>query len=184
MKKGFTLIELLAVIVVLAVVSLIAIPQTSRVIKRANLNAAMLGAESYANAVELYSITSELKGLGSVKDGIYEIGSLNINAKGKTPKSGVFTVKAGKVVDAKLCVNGYSVDVKNNHAKISDNDYCTGSKYTVRVYSDSKALNTSTDQKKFTINKENKVAIVCNNGATPIVDGNALYVMPAKENAT
>lgn len=184
MKKGFTLIELLAVIVVLAVVSLIAIPQTSRVIKRANLNAAMLGAESYANAVELYSITSELKGLGSVKDGIYEIGSLNINVKGKAPKSGVFTVKAGKVVDAKLCVNDYSVDVKNNHAKISDNDYCTGSKYTVRVYSDSKAINTSTDQKKFTIDKENKVAIVCNNGATPIVNGDTLYVMPAKENAT
>lgn len=183
MKKGFTLIELLAVIVVLAVVSLIAIPQTSRVIKRANLNAAMLGAESYAHAVELYSVSSELKGLGSINDGIYEIGSLNINAKGKTPKSGVFTVKAGRVTDAKLCVNDYSVDVKNNHAKISKNDYCTGSKYTVTVYSDSKALNTSTDQKKFTINKENKVAIVCNNGATPIVNGETLYVMPAKENA-
>lgn len=52
MKRGFTLIELLAVILILGIVSLIAIPAISKIIDEAKLGAATRSAENYIKAVE------------------------------------------------------------------------------------------------------------------------------------
>ena len=179
MKKGFTLIELLAVIVILAVISLIAIPQITKIVETSKKNAAMLGAESYAHAVETQSISNELKGLGSIKDGIYEIGSLNVNIKGQSPKSGVFTVKGGKVTDAKLCINGFSIDVVNRKSNLSEKDYCNNADATVTFYTDDKDYTVNKSKNRlFTLNNDKYAVVSCNNGAIPVVSGNTISVMP------
>ena len=58
MKKGFTLIELLAVIVILAVISLIAIPIVMNIIEDSRQAAAKRSAEGYVRAVN-YKIAQE-----------------------------------------------------------------------------------------------------------------------------
>ncbi len=185
MKKGFTLIELLAVIVVLSIISLIAIPKLTKVIETSKENAALLGAESYTRAVESYSIRNDLKGVGSLKDGTYEIGSLNIDINGNSPKSGIFTVKGGKVVDAKLCINGFSLDVINNHSKKSDNNYCANSDATISIYTIDKSFSVNgSKQRKFTIDTDKYSVVHCNNGSIPVVTGNTLYVLPTSDKTT
>ena len=51
MKKGFTLIELLAVILILGIIALIAIPQVTNVISSASKGAAETSGEHYLSAV-------------------------------------------------------------------------------------------------------------------------------------
>lgn len=59
-NKGFTLVELLAVIVILAVISLIATPMILGVIETAKQEAAKASALNYIDAVEKYMIMAEL----------------------------------------------------------------------------------------------------------------------------
>ena len=59
-RKGFTLVELLAVIVILAVISLIATPMILGVIETAKKGAAESSALGYIDAVEKYIVMSEL----------------------------------------------------------------------------------------------------------------------------
>ena len=181
MKKGFTLVELLAVIVVLAIVSLIAIPTINNLIRKTKDDSAILGAQSYAHAIETQSITNELKGLGNIKDGVYEIGTIDVNVHGKTPKKGIITVKSGKVVDAKLCINDKSVDVIKGKAKFSDNNYCSESGKVI-VYEEKSILNANS-ARKYEISSDSAVAI-CNNGGIPAISGNTLYVLSTTKDNT
>ena len=60
MKKGFTLIELLAVIVILAVISLIATPMILGVIETSKESSAKVSAYGYIDAVETQVAINEL----------------------------------------------------------------------------------------------------------------------------
>ena len=100
MKKGFTLIELLAVIVILAIISLITIPQLAKVIDSARIDALKASVNGLNEAARIYNvqhnndstvrfdiknndITSKSGGKlnykGSIKQGV-----VIINPKGKT----------------------------------------------------------------------------------------------------
>ena len=59
-RKGFTLIELLAVIVILAVISLVAIPVILGIIEKTNLKSAEVSATGYVGAVENYMAMHEI----------------------------------------------------------------------------------------------------------------------------
>ena len=59
-NKGFTFIELLAVIVVLAVIALIAVPLVLNTIEKAKEGAAVASAYAYAEEVERYIILSQM----------------------------------------------------------------------------------------------------------------------------
>ena len=71
MKKGFTLIELLAVIVILAIISLIATPIVLNIINETKESATLRSAEFYMNAVENKVAMEMLK--GETLDGPYNI---------------------------------------------------------------------------------------------------------------
>ena len=60
-KRGFTLIELLAVIVILGILMLVAIPAVSRTIENARRDTFMNTAKSYINAVKNAVAADELK---------------------------------------------------------------------------------------------------------------------------
>ena len=60
-KKGFTLIELLAVIVILGILMLVAIPAVSRTIENARRDTFLNTAKSYINAVKNAVAADELK---------------------------------------------------------------------------------------------------------------------------
>ena len=54
MKKGFTLIELLAVILILGIIALIAIPSVTNIINESKLGAEKATANNMVNAAETY----------------------------------------------------------------------------------------------------------------------------------
>ena len=93
-KKGFTLIELLAVIVIMGILMMVAIPAVSRTIENARKDTFIETAQSYANAVQTlwYSdglVCGDNIVASAVDDGDYYI---EINTRGKKVNNrGVFT---------------------------------------------------------------------------------------------
>ena len=71
MKKGFTLIELLAVIVILAIISLIATPIVLNIINEARESSTLRSVDFYLDAVE-YSIADAVLNNVQIKDNTYK----------------------------------------------------------------------------------------------------------------
>ena len=141
-KKGFTLIELIAVIVVLAIITLIAVPIMSKVVDKARKGAAEASALNYIDAVEKYVILHDLDSTKypyDLKNNTFNVSSnteisfldiiiprakaestipsLNsfIAVKGDKPKSGTITLnEKGKVTEAELGFGKYNVECTGN----------------------------------------------------------------------
>lgn len=104
-KRGFTMIELLAVIVVLAVISLIVVPVIINIINDSKAAADKRSVEHYLKMSQLSITTQNLKtpitdGACSVQenanldcDGII----IEVAMKGSKPESGVVTIDKGKI---------------------------------------------------------------------------------------
>ena len=141
-KKGFTLIELIAVIVVLAIITLIAVPIISKVVDKARKGAAEASALNYIDAVEKYVILHDLDSTKypyDLKNNTFNVSSnteislldiiipkakaegtvppLNnfITVKGDKPKDGIVSLdNKGKVTNSEFYIKGYSVMCTNN----------------------------------------------------------------------
>lgn len=111
-RKGFTLIELLAVIVILAIISLIATPMIMDVIEKARKGSAESSATGYINAVENYMVMAILDTNYSLTDGTYTMEQLNtykIDVKGEKPSAGTITITSSKIEDYELKIGEYVV---------------------------------------------------------------------------
>ena len=149
MKKGFTLIELIAVIVILAIITLIAVPIISKVVDKARKGAAEASALNYIDAVEKYVILHDLDSTKypyDLKNNTFNVSSnteislldiiipkakaegtvppLNnfIIVKGDKPKSGTITLnEKGKVTEAEFGFGKYNVECTGNSCSASKN---------------------------------------------------------------
>ena len=110
-KKGFTLIELLAVILILGIIALIAIPQVTNVIGTAHKGAVETSAKHYIDAVTNKIALSKLEtsSANKIEDGIVSVENIQVDVTGSIPESGSLTIKGGEVKFAEFVVDGYSV---------------------------------------------------------------------------
>ena len=143
--KGFTLIELLAVIVLLAIISLIATPIVLSIISSSKENSSLRSAEMYLDAVE-YSIADTIMNNKTITSGAYHImkngnicigtysdktcggNIIKVEVKGEVPKEGsTITIDEGKIKGINLLYGDNTVmkDDKGNlvYEKILD-DIC------------------------------------------------------------
>ena len=125
MKKGFTLIELLAVIVILAVISLIATPMILGVIETSKENSAKVSAYGYIDAVETQVAINELDAnKTNIEDGVYEVEDLKntygLVVKGELPTSNSWVkIEKGQVVDYSLKIGEYVVNYSESGATVT-----------------------------------------------------------------
>ena len=108
-KRGFTLIELLAVIIVLAIISLIATPTVLNAIRKSQKSAAERSAENYAVAVENWISLESLDGI-IVADGIYLVDEISVEANGTLPSEGWVEIQDETVIDYSLKREDYVIN--------------------------------------------------------------------------
>ena len=146
-KKGFTLIELLAVIVVLAIITLIATPIVMNTIKNAKKGAAERTADNYVKAVEQKVTESRIDGT-KIANGTYNIqpdgnlcpvagcgendkDKITIDMSGNKPTSGKVTISNGGVSQngTTMTVGDYKVKYnqeKNKYEALEKGIYTNG----------------------------------------------------------
>ena len=131
MKKGFTLIELLAVIIILTVTAVIAVPTFTKIIEKTKKEAIKSSALTYMNAVEDYSVIGELKDSDIVLQSNQKyncVVNTIIEEKNILPLNEIINIKGykptgrndylelgskGEVVSGELNIGGYLVTIKD-----------------------------------------------------------------------
>ena len=90
MKKGFTLIELLAVILILGIIALIAIPTVNKILNEAREGAFITSSKNIMKAMEESCQTSLIRGKNPTLGYTFTDGKINIslNVKGTMPDDG------------------------------------------------------------------------------------------------
>ena len=151
MNKGFTLIELLAVIVILAVISLIAVPVVLNIIDDAKINSYKLSASNYTRGVvteiAAKNLTTDLNpSRCQINNGTVEclnkngsIVPVDVHTNNSQITGGYIDIKDGEVVNYLLCIDDkYSVNMEN---KVNSNSkYCknynnpNAPRYTAKFY--------------------------------------------------
>ena len=118
-KKGFTLIELLAVILILGIIALIAIPTINNILKEARIGALQRSLEQIYSGIEKYYSIEAIKGeeepSGHIIDLTDESTFKKLEIKSQTYKKGyAYLSKTGDIFlyasDTKLC--GYTDEDK------------------------------------------------------------------------
>lgn len=114
-EKGFTLVELLAVIVILAVVALIAVPIILNAISDARRNAAKESLNGYIDAIEKRLVEQEMEEeiIEIAQDGCYKVETINkeVEIKGNTPAEGEVCIENGKILSAiHIKIDGYELN--------------------------------------------------------------------------
>ena len=124
-NKGFTLIELLAVIIILAVIALIAVPITLNIVKEAKRKSNLLTAKSLESAARLYSAeamfdVNKKEKINNILD-IYP----EIILQGNKPEEGkLYITKEGKIAFSVIIDNECYIKHFNTDIEIQEKDSC------------------------------------------------------------
>lgn len=171
-KQRNTFIKLPAVIVMLLIISLMITPIVLSLAKSLHKDFTLRSAMNYIKAYNKYLVNEKLND-NLIEDGYYYIDeNTNINYDGITPTSGIIKVERQKVTDAKLYINGYSIDKNDIYVESSSNDYSfSGNKKIIikdgnsaNIYSISKNKYSTENDINLDIDKLNYTYIICNNG--------------------
>ena len=158
-KKGFTLIELLAVIVILGVIMVIAVPAVTKYIDKSRKDGVESSAKMYVDAVNKMSSAGEL----TTENGSLAVKDLDVQLKsGQKPSNGWLDINDGIVERATLCIDKYSIKYENKNAKIVNDDYCN---YEVTFEGNKTEVTGTTMVINKTLTTETN--IMCTNGAVP-----------------
>ncbi len=128
-KKGFTLIELLAVIVILGVIMVIAVPAVTRYINQSRQDSFISTAKSYVDAVQTASVTNGSDSYQVPSDGnavVVKLTSIKLNKGGTSPYGGDFVDDYSYIIiynkSDKVVYYFQAVDAKGNYINcLADN---------------------------------------------------------------
>jgi prepilin-type N-terminal cleavage/methylation domain-containing protein len=118
-KKGFTLIELLAVIIILAIISLIATPITLNIVEESRKSAAKASANSYIKAIEYKASMSALEGNTYENKDDYVYDEISVDVSGTLPTGGIYSLKDQIVTSAVFCIDGYEISYSDSKTEVS-----------------------------------------------------------------
>jgi len=133
-KKGFTLVELLAIIIILGIIAVIAVPKIKHITETAKKEAFINSAYGIIKAGNLYYSRQEM--MGNITDDItinFPDSSNILELQGKVPNGSIKITKEGKIAIAvynkKYCITKYiddkDITIKENFkycSIIPDND--------------------------------------------------------------
>ena len=138
-RNGFTLIELLAVIMILALIALIAVPIILGVIHESKKGSAKDSMYGYVKAVELARIrlvtatTDSIAGTYTTQDGnLYQTSTkvLDVNFRGTKPEDGATVVVTnGQITSAELTFDGINVSYNGTEAIVGESGTTTNQVY-------------------------------------------------------
>ena len=112
-KKGFTLIELLAVILIIGIIALIAIPTVNKIISQAKISSIETTIDGYIKAIENKISISQLLGETTFQNRIYTVNELDLDIKGKIPSSGWVMIKNDEIINYSFLINKYIASYGN-----------------------------------------------------------------------
>ncbi len=143
-RSGFTLIELLAVILILGVIVLIAMPVVNNLVQQAKKESAILTASNYIDAVEKMIMKNQLLDDINLSVGSHDISELTdlLDIRGKKPTKGILYIGNNNLVtNATLCINNYKVDYIDGTGKIYNNTNCNDMNSSVYGFDETKGVN-------------------------------------------
>ncbi len=184
MKKGFTLVELITVIIILGIISIITVPIIINIIEKTKIKTSEVSAINYVKALETQIIVND-----DIVDGNYYIDELKVNYSGKGPTEGYLKIEDGTVLEAKFCINKYSIYYNEKESKKVNENYCM-SEYNILLKLNNEKIEEQTLKRKKTttfdinINMDNITNVSCNNEAIPIIKDNKLIVNNIYGNTT
>ena len=123
-NKGFTLIELLAVILILSIISLIAIPTVSGILKESRVGAIKSSMQNIIKAAEEKCLTAKMKG-ETISQFVFTEGKVSpsLDIKGELPTSGVISLNENCEANATMANNEFKYVMTNGEAEVEE---CTG----------------------------------------------------------
>ncbi|HOZ53960.1 MAG TPA: prepilin-type N-terminal cleavage/methylation domain-containing protein [Bacilli bacterium] len=114
-RKGFTLIELLAVIVILAIILLIAVPQVTQIINKSRQDAFAASYRMVLKQIDYYSLQGDLDTYdGTGQEANYDLDADQYDLTVASAGSGAYTVTLAPDADGDfkdIDMNGYCADL-------------------------------------------------------------------------
>ena len=142
-KKGFTLIELLAAVVVFLSLATLAVISIKKVSDNSKIKTAKVSLKTIVNAFKNEDLINHIEGdhidVFSINDKTSNNKLSNLIQNTSSLKDGLISVYGSTLVQANLCINGYSVKYYYEDDDITtyeDDRYCNYSSSDGFIYTD------------------------------------------------